>query len=307
MSEGYSIFHETMADMTFPEVEAAARRGAVVLWALGVIEEHGPHLPLATDVYVPCATLREARTMLAERGIESVIAPPFYWGINAATAAFAGSFVVRPETMIELIKDVFRSLSKDGFSTVFCLSGHGDAAHYRVLLDGVKAGSAFGPIDAFMLVSPAFAKRLELDPNDPFLALTDPPASEPQQYVDVHAGDGETSMIWAKYPGVVRTEIVPTLAPTITSWRISWSGAKATSTPSVRRRTAISAIPPPPTRNAATPSCAARAKRSPRRSRRSSAVDYSAWDSVEARWSARCMLTDSSTRLHASPSTSITA
>jgi creatinine amidohydrolase len=214
MSEGYSIFHETMADMTFREVEEAARRGAVVLWALGVIEEHGPHLPLATDVYVPCATLREARTILAARGIESVIAPPFYWGINAATAAFAGSFVVRPETMVELMKDVFRSLRKDGFGTVFCLSGHGDAAHNRVLFDGVKAGRAYGPIDAFMLVSPAFAKRLELDPADPFLALTDPPPSAPQPYVDVHAGDGETSMIWAKYPSVVRTEIVPTLAPT---------------------------------------------------------------------------------------------
>jgi creatinine amidohydrolase len=214
MSEGYSIFHETMADMTFLEVEEAARRGAVVLWALGVIEEHGPHLPLATDVYVPCAMLREARTILAERGIESVIAPPFYWGINAATAAFAGSFIVRPETMIELIKDVFRSLNKDGFKTIFCLSGHGDAAHNRVLFEGLKAGSNFGPIDAYMLVSPSFAQRLEIDPADPYLALTSPPPSTPQPFVDVHAGDGETSMIWAKYPGVVRTEVVPTLAST---------------------------------------------------------------------------------------------
>jgi creatinine amidohydrolase len=214
MSEGYSIFHETMADMTFPEVEEAARRGAVVLWALGVIEEHGPHLPLATDVYVPCATLREARRILAGRGIESVIAPPFYWGINAATAAFAGSFVVRPETMLELMKDCFRSLRKDGFTSVFCLSGHGDAAHNRVLLDGVKAGSAYAPIDAFMLLAPSFVQRLELDPADPFLAVTAPPPSDPQQFVDVHAGNGETSMVWAKYPNVVRTAIVPTLAPT---------------------------------------------------------------------------------------------
>ena len=39
---GYSIFDETMADMTWPEVEAAARAGAVALWGLGVIEErHG--------------------------------------------------------------------------------------------------------------------------------------------------------------------------------------------------------------------------------------------------------------------------
>jgi creatinine amidohydrolase len=212
--QGYSIFHETMADMTYPEIEDAARRGAVVLWALGVIEEHGPHLPLATDVYVPCATLREARDILTERGIESVIAPPFYWGINAATAAFAGSFIVRPETMIELMKDVFRSLRKDGFDTVFCLSGHGDAAHNRVLYDGVKAGRDYGPIRSYMLVAPAFAKRFGFDLADPHLVLLEGPPDAPQQYVDVHAGNGETSMIWAKYPEVVRTDIVPTLAPT---------------------------------------------------------------------------------------------
>jgi creatinine amidohydrolase len=212
--EGYSIFHETMADMTYPEIEAAADREAVVLWALGVIEEHGPHLPLATDVYVPCATLREARRLLAERGIESVIAPPFYWGINAATAAFAGSFIVRPETMIELMKDVFRSLRKDGFEKVFCLSGHGDKAHNEVLYEGVKAGRDYGPIESYMLVSPAFAKRLNLDEADPLLAIMHQPAAEPPQYVDVHAGNWETSMIWAKYPDVVRTDISTKLAPT---------------------------------------------------------------------------------------------
>ena len=54
---GYSIFHETMADMTWLEVERAARNGAVVLWGLGVIEEHGPHLPLGTDVCI-CRTRR---------------------------------------------------------------------------------------------------------------------------------------------------------------------------------------------------------------------------------------------------------
>jgi len=214
MAEGYSIFHETMADMTYPEIEDAARRGAVVLWALGVIEEHGPHLPLATDVYVPCATLREARTLLAARGIESVIAPPFYWGINAATAAFAGSFIVRPETMIELMKDVFRSLHKDGFKSVFCLSGHGDKAHNEVLYRGVKAGREFGPIASYMLVTPALAKRLELDERDTLLAIVQSPPAEPQPYIDVHAGNWETSMIWAKYPDVVRTEIAAGLAPT---------------------------------------------------------------------------------------------
>ncbi|MFI4988252.1 MAG: creatininase family protein, partial [Alphaproteobacteria bacterium] len=107
---GYSVFHETMADMTFPELEAAARDGAVTLWGLGVIEQHGPHLPLATDVYVPQATLRRARQLLAARGIASVIVPPFYWGVNHVTGRFPGSFEVRPAVMVELMTDVFRSL-----------------------------------------------------------------------------------------------------------------------------------------------------------------------------------------------------
>src|SRR5215475_3977895 len=52
---GYSIFAGTTADMTYTSYASAIRDGAVGLWALGVIEEHGPHLPLASDVYVPTA------------------------------------------------------------------------------------------------------------------------------------------------------------------------------------------------------------------------------------------------------------
>src|SRR5688500_11286949 len=105
-----SIFADTMADTTYREFEDEVRRGAVALWALGVIEEHGPHLPLATDVYLPSATLRQVRTMLAERGRPAVIVPPFYWGVNSVTADFAGSITVRPQVVEELIIDVLSSL-----------------------------------------------------------------------------------------------------------------------------------------------------------------------------------------------------
>ena len=39
---GYSIFHETMVDMTYQDVEDAAKQNTIVLWPMGVIEEHGP-------------------------------------------------------------------------------------------------------------------------------------------------------------------------------------------------------------------------------------------------------------------------
>jgi creatinine amidohydrolase len=231
---GYSIFHETMADMTYPEVEQAARDGAVALWALGVIEQHGPHLPLATDVYVPSATLRVARQRLADRGIASVIVPAFYWGVNHVTGRFPGSFEVRPEVMVELMKDVFRSLKKDGFGAVYCLSGHGDALHNKTILDGVKQGSAAAPIDGKLVVAPAAAKRLGFADDDPYLALMTTAPGDKSPYLDIHAGNWETSFVWALYPGVVRDRIVPTLPPTnlgpqdLAEWRKGQDHARRT-------------------------------------------------------------------------------
>lgn len=82
VSGGYSVFHGTMADMTYPEVAAAAREGAVVLWGFGVIEQHGPHLPLATDVYMPYALLRKVARNLTEQGVRNVTMPPFSTGAS---------------------------------------------------------------------------------------------------------------------------------------------------------------------------------------------------------------------------------
>lgn len=211
---GHSVFHDTMADMTYPEIERAAKNGAVALWALGVIEQHGPHLPLATDVYVPMAILRLARKLLAAQGTETVIVPPFYWGVNHVTGSFPGSFVVRPAVMIELMTDVFSSLKKDGFTRLFCLSGHGDALHNRTILDGVRQGSRTAGMEGRMVVKRSALERLGLDAADPHLAIAEEKAAAGGKYLDVHAGDWETSLVWAAFPDVVRSQSLLQLVPT---------------------------------------------------------------------------------------------
>ena len=228
---GYSIFDETMADMTWPEVEAAARAGAVALWGLGVIEEHGPHLPLGTDVYLPTATLKRVRRILADRGVPAVIVPAFYWGINNVTGSFPGSFTVRPETMTALMVDVLQSLRKDGFETVFCVSGQGDALHNQTMAEGIRKARVEYGSRAYFVVPSAWADRLGFTAADPqFLvyAWTPPPG----RFVDVHAGNGETSMVWGHYPRLVRADVIPTLKSTdmgpddLTEWRKGWANAR---------------------------------------------------------------------------------
>ncbi|PWU17715.1 MAG: creatininase [Candidatus Rokuibacteriota bacterium] len=228
---GYSVFHETVADLTFPEVEALAREGAVALWGLGVIEEHGPHLPLGTDVYLPYATLKLTRRLLEARSIKALVLPPFYWGINNVTGSFAGSITVRPDTMTNLMLDVFQSLRKDGIECVFCVSGQGDALHNQTMAQAIARGRVESGIRAYFVVSSAWAERLGFDAEAPHI-LVYPLKPPPTTHADVHAGSGETSMMWAHYPRLVRTDLLPKLEPTrftaedLAEWRKGWANAR---------------------------------------------------------------------------------
>ena len=233
-ASGTSVFAETLAEMTWYEAEAAAKSGASVLWAFGVIEEHGPHLPLGTDVYVPAAILRRVRAKLGEAGHPAVILPAYYWGINQVTGGFPGSIETRPSTMIALMEDVLTSLKSKGFSRVFCASGHGDALHNQTIFDGVVKARASSGVDAVALLNAPLAKRLGLDPASPALVAFDLPAPSgpPPKFFDVHAGNPETSAMLHLHPELVRTGVIPSLAPTdfgpddLAEWRKGQEAAR---------------------------------------------------------------------------------
>jgi len=133
-SEGYSIFQETMADMTWQEVEKAAKDGAIILLPTAVVEEHGPHMGCGVDTYLAYQTCKLARRELESRGIKALIVPPFYWGINRTTHIFPGTFTVRDKTMKAVLDDILSSLKSWGFTQIFNINWHYDGAHLSALL-----------------------------------------------------------------------------------------------------------------------------------------------------------------------------
>jgi creatinine amidohydrolase len=218
------ILAGTIAEMTWFEVEDAARAGAILLWAFGVIEQHGPHLPTGTDVYLPSALLREIRRELERRGIRALIVPPYYWGVNVVSGAFPASYRVRPALMAELMADVFASFASDGFKQVFCFSGHGDALHNQTLHAGVTLGFERSGLDTSFVADRSLAARIGLDTEDARLTLYDAEAPGPDfqfmgigqtsRYCDVHAGRWETSMMQCVCPALVREKERARLEPT---------------------------------------------------------------------------------------------
>lgn len=213
MTSADAIFTETMAEMTWNEAEAAVASGAVALWAFGVIEQHGPHLPVGTDVYLPSARLRRVRKLLAERGVNSVIVPPFYWGVNGVSASYPASFVVRPEIMVELMLDVFKSLARDGYKQVFCVTGHGEALHNLTIHKGVQKGVAETGMDISFAAEEGLLTRLKIDPADRMVTAFQTPKDPTIKMPDIHAGQGETSQMMALYPSLVKETRLADLDP----------------------------------------------------------------------------------------------
>ncbi|MBN1139691.1 MAG: creatininase family protein [Anaerolineae bacterium] len=231
---GYSIFQDTMADMTWIEVEKAIQQGAIVLLPTGVIEEHGPHLGLATDTYSSWLCSQLTRRHLQAQGIPTLIAPPCYWGVNRATEAFPGSFAVRRETFQALLLDIFASLSAWGVRYVFIINAHADPEHERVLLDAVQEARVTLGLEAYAIVEDFKLELAGLTGQEATLVVTGtPPADGPElESVDIHAGTIETAMMMAYFPAQVNAGAAKELAPTqlsfedVLTWQQGGSAAR---------------------------------------------------------------------------------
>ncbi len=231
-SRGYSIFDGTMADMTYVQIEKAAKEKAIIIFPIGVIEEHGPHMPLAVDTYGAYLQAKLVKGELEKKGIQALITPPFYWGINNATGSFAGSFTVREETMVNVLWDTLASLKRWGFDRVFFTNHHGDADHNQAILKAIQKARVDTGIRAYYVLEEAMAKRLGLTGKEPHILVFQGAPAPPSKYIEVHAGGGETSFMWYYFPDVVNLEIWKTLKSTdltlqdLMVWRRGWDEAR---------------------------------------------------------------------------------
>ena len=220
---GYSIFEGTMADMNWLEIEKAAEQGAIILFPMGVIEEHGPHLCLGTDIYMSYCNCRQIADKLNASGTLTLLAPPFYWGINNVTGAFPGSFTVKKETMKAMISDLLDNLHRWGFEDIFCFCGHEDPEHILTILDAVRTCRKTNSLRARVVMEDYVAGRFGFNGQEEELLLLSPVFPEPEQSgaiedhepdFDVHAGSIETACMNLYFPGLVNREVAKGLTST---------------------------------------------------------------------------------------------
>jgi creatinine amidohydrolase len=169
--------------------EAVKECEGVCLIALSVIERHGHHLPLGTDMYIG----REILTRAA--AIEPAIVFPDYIFTQIPEVRHrVGTISIDPDLMIKLLDNVCREVARNGLKKVVLVNAHGGNMGLLGLFNMLPL---YAPRDyVIYIVHPtrALDGRVEV----PW-----------ERSTDGHAGPGETSLILAVRPDLVLMDKVP--------------------------------------------------------------------------------------------------
>lgn len=188
-----------LAQLTWEEARAAAGRDPIVLLPVGATEAHGPHLPLATDVYLAEELSLRAQAALLARGRPALIAPALCYAVTEFGAAFAGTVSIGAETARRLYADVCLGLQRGGFLRVCLVNSHLEPAHVAALRAAVaEVRERGGPPVAFP------------DHTEKRWART---LTDEYRSGRCHAGQYETSLLLAGRPELVREELLRGLSP----------------------------------------------------------------------------------------------
>jgi creatinine amidohydrolase len=168
-----------LAAMSAPEARARAASGAVCLVPLGSLEQHGAHLPLATD----CLTAEAVSLRAAGRAHTDVLVAPALWsGLSPHHLPLGATATVRSSTLSALLADIVASIVS-WCPSVLVVNGHGGNRGPLITL-GLEVGVR--SVSYWELV-PELARALfPVDLGSPG-----------------HAGELETSLVLALHPELV--------------------------------------------------------------------------------------------------------
>ena len=202
-----------LEELNWPQIDALERERTLVVLPVGMLEQHGPHLPVGADTI---AVLYEAngvskRLSKALSGWNIVMAPSINYGHGGANQigdmlVHPGTYSIRRSTLRALVADVGGQFAQNGFKWIFVLNGHGAPAHSIAINEACDFISETFRVTMLHL-SGVFKGDAAIQTRGDRIKARYFTANQISSFgMDVHAGVSETSAILSIRPGLVRSD-----------------------------------------------------------------------------------------------------
>lgn len=183
------------------QIRALDRERTAVILPGGILEQHGPHLPIYSDGYINERLAGELADAVAARGWTALVFPVIPLGAHGAEIIgrqydYPGSYTLRMSTLRTVFMDLADELGERGFRWILVAHLHGAPEHNRAL---DQAGDYFrdtygGAMVHLAGLMPVFEGLMG--------TLTEEQVAE--EGFSLHAGVEETSLNLFLRPGLVR-------------------------------------------------------------------------------------------------------
>lgn len=177
-----------IAHLRGPQVASALTEESVIVQPLGAIEQHGPHLPLITDLAIASAVAEAAVPRAVDAGVDAWLLPPLAYTKSNEHAWNAGTIWMSARTMLSVLEDIGRCVAATRARKLVFLNGHGGNSAL-VAMANRELRLQFG-LETFLA-----------HPSQP---ADQGGASPPSELgMGVHGGTDETSMMLHLHPELV--------------------------------------------------------------------------------------------------------
>lgn len=177
---GQTKFSVKWEELTAEDFRAAMQQSkGTCLLPFGILEKHGPHLPLGTDLL----NVRFAALHAAEQEF-AVVFPEYYFGQIFEAKHEPGTVAYSMELQLKLLQETTDEMARNGCKKIVIVNGHGGNEH----------------------LLPFFAQAQMASPKDYVVYVLDGERSRPggpakkSTGIDYHAGENETSNTLYTHP-----------------------------------------------------------------------------------------------------------
>lgn len=184
-------------DIHWPDIPASMSRDWIAVLPLAATEQHGPHLPLGTDVMIADAFLARVRELLPVK-VPATFLPVQPIGISTEHVDYPGTMTLSPDVAIAQWMAIGDSVARAGIRKLVMVTSHGgNSAAMSLVAQELRARHGM------LVVTTSWHRFGGQEGLFP----------ESELRHGIHGGAAETSIMLAKYPQSVQTDKIANFTP----------------------------------------------------------------------------------------------